>query len=76
MSRYLPRIDAITDLLLPECHKKPPFARTGECPQNASIAAIAAGEREIGEQFWNALIDGAVVATGGRSSRSHPASAR
>jgi hypothetical protein len=48
MCRYLPRIDAITDLVLPEFHKKPPFAGTGECPQNASMAAIAAGERETG----------------------------
>jgi len=38
---------------------------TAERPQDASVAAIAAGEREIGKQFWNALIeDGAVVATG------------
>jgi hypothetical protein len=38
---------------------------TAERPQDASVATIAAGEREIGEQFWNALIeDGAVVATG------------
>jgi len=36
-----------------------------ERPQDASVAAIAASEREIGEQLWNALVeDGAVVATG------------
>jgi hypothetical protein len=35
-----------------------------ERPQDARIAAVAAGEREIGEQLWNALIeDGPVVAT-------------
>jgi hypothetical protein len=35
-----------------------------ERPQDARIASVAAGERKIGEQFWNALIeDGAVVAT-------------
>jgi hypothetical protein len=38
---------------------------TAERTQDASITAIAAGEREIGKQFWNALIeDGAVVAAG------------
>jgi hypothetical protein len=36
-----------------------------ERPQDAGVAAIAAGKREIGEQFWDALIeDGTVVTTG------------
>lgn len=36
-----------------------------ERPQDAGVAAITAGEREIGEQFWDALVeDGPVVATG------------
>src|SRR6266481_944093 len=35
-----------------------------ERPQDAGVAAITAGEREIGEQFWDALVeDGPVVAT-------------
>jgi hypothetical protein len=37
---------------------------TAERPQQASVMAIAAGEREIGEELGNALVeDGAVVAT-------------
>jgi len=36
-----------------------------ECPQDAGIAAIAAGEREVGEELGNALVEnGAIVATG------------
>ena len=36
-----------------------------ECPQDASITTIAAGEREVGEELGRALIeDGAIVATG------------
>jgi len=36
-----------------------------ERPLDACIATIAAGEREIGEQLGNALVeDGAIVATG------------
>jgi hypothetical protein len=34
-------------------------------PQDAGIAAVATGEREIGEEFGDSLVeDGAVVATG------------
>ena len=36
-----------------------------ERPQDAGIAAVAAGEREIGEQLGNALVeDGTIVTTG------------
>ena len=36
-----------------------------ECTLDAGIATIAAGEREIGEQLGNALVeDGTIVATG------------
>ena len=36
-----------------------------ERPQDAGVAAIAAGKREISKQFWKALIeDGTVVTTG------------
>ena len=36
-----------------------------ERPQQASVAAIAAGKREVGEELWDALIEnGAVIATG------------
>jgi len=36
-----------------------------ERPQDAGIATIAAGEREVGEELGNALVeDGAIVATG------------
>ena len=36
-----------------------------ERPQEAGVAAIAAGEREVGEELGNALVEnGAIVATG------------
>src|ERR1700720_1804735 len=38
---------------------------TAKRPQQACIPAIAAREREVGEQLWNALVeDGSIVATG------------
>jgi hypothetical protein len=38
---------------------------TAERPQDASVTAIAAREREVGEQLGNALVeDGAIVTTG------------
>jgi hypothetical protein len=38
---------------------------TAERPQDASIAAVVAGECEIGEELGNALVeDGAIVTTG------------
>jgi hypothetical protein len=42
--------------------RKPPIIEdeklhTAERPQQARITAIAAREREIGEQLWNALVD-------------------
>ena len=41
-----------------------------ERPQQPSIAAVAAGKREIGEELWDALIEnGAVIAAGAVAER-------
>jgi hypothetical protein len=43
---------------------------TAERPQQTRVMAIAAGEREIGEELGNALVeDGAVVATSPMTER-------